>query len=476
MAPDSAMPFASDLSLPPLEKGSHSRRLNLIAVIATFGGLLFGYDTGVLNGALSYIADYFHLTPLQEGFVAFSLLIGATIGAFVGGPVSDGIGRKITILGLAGLFLSGAAGCTLAPSYKVLIVFRFVLGLAVGGASVTVPVYLAEIAPMESRGSIVGRNDLMIVIGVSLAFLFNAIIGNLWGTDTGVWRYMLALAILPAMVLLIGMLSMPESPRWLVSRGRGEEALAVLKTVRSVARAEAEMAEVRELALFEQQQKSGSWSEIFHQHWLFQILCVGTGLAAFQQLTGINAIMYYGTQVLEQAGFTRHGALTFNVLNGVISIVAMAINVALVNRINRRSFLVYGFLGVALLHIFVGAVGTAMPVDTLRSYLLTFGIVALTGWIQGSMMIPSWIVISEIYPLKMRGLMIGISVAMLWLTNALVSLGFPPIANALGFGTFFLFAAACTFAALFIQVAVPETRGKTLERIEEEIMTKFSGD
>ena len=218
-----------------------SRRLRVITIIATFGGLLFGYDTGVINGALPYMTEDLGLTPVTEGMVTSSLLLGAALGAVTGGRLSDARGRRRAILLLAVLFFIGALGCTLAPTTAVMIVARFVLGLAVGGASVTVPVYLAEVSPAERRGALVTRNELMIVSGQLLAFTSNAIIAQVGGESGGVWRWMLVIATLPAVVLWFGMLVMPESPRWLASQSRFGEALDVLGQVRSRARAEAEL-------------------------------------------------------------------------------------------------------------------------------------------------------------------------------------------------------------------------------------------
>lgn len=474
MSHGSATRSTPSVGLPPLGTGAYNKRLGLIAVIATFGGLLFGYDTGVLNGALSFMVEYFGLTPQQEGLITSILLVGAAIGALLGGRISDGIGRRKFILILAVVFFIGATGCVLAFTYETLLVFRFILGLAVGSASVTVPVYLAELAPFERRGSLVSLNELMIVGGQFLAFLINAIIGNVWGGHGEVWRYMLAVAVLPAFVLFFGMLRMPESPRWLIRRGRREEAIDVLKTIRSEERAEAELQEIDELVALEHRERSMMWLEILTTKWLRKLLLIGIGLGMVQQLTGINSMMYYGTEVLEQAGFDRDSALTFNVLNGVLNVSATLVAIAIVNKINRRTLLIIGFTGLTLAHIATGAIGMFLPVDNpMRPWLLLMTILLFIFMMAGSIGALAWLMVSEIFPLQARGRMIGVTVLVLWLTNAAVAGVFPSLIATLGFGTFWVFAGVGVLSLIFIVVAVPETRGRTLEQLEEHFKAKW---
>src|SRR5919112_3080261 len=317
--------------LPPLTRGPHSKRLGLIAVIATFGGLLFGYDTGVINGALEPMKDDLGLTAATEGFVVSILIFGAAIGALVGGRLSDTYGRRHNILVLAGIFALGTIGCVLSPSWEVLAFFRFVLGLAVGGASAAVPVYLAEVSPVETRGSMVTRNEVMIVSGQFAAFVINALIFNIWGEHDGVWRYMLLVAVLPAFALFFGMLKMPESPRWLTSQDRNDDALGVLKQIRSDERAEAEMAEVHRLAEEEKEAQTGGWADLAVP-WIRRLVIVGIGLGVFQQFTGINSIMYYGSQLLEDAGFSAKAAIIANTANGLFSVLGITVGILLMNK------------------------------------------------------------------------------------------------------------------------------------------------
>lgn len=465
----------ADITLPPVGEGPHTRRLGLVAVVATFGGLLFGYDTGVLNGSLSFMVDYFGISPAQEGLITFSLLVGAGIGALIGGKTSDLLGRRRSIVVLGVVFFAGALASALAPTFGSLLAFRFLLGLAVGGASVTVPVYLAELAPFENRGSLVSRNELMIVSGQFLAFAINAVIGNVWGTNEHVWRYMLAVAVLPAVALFVGMLRMPESPRCLVARGREDEAYQVLLQLRSEERARAEIDEVRQLAELEREERTGTWADLKTQTWVRRLLFIGLGLAAYQQLTEINSMMYYGTQVLEEAGFSRDAALSFNVLNGVMSVGAMAVALTIINKFDRRTLLLFGFGGTTIAHLLVGTIGLVLPEgNPVRPWLLMVCILAFIGIMQGTIGPLVWLMIAEIFPLKFRGIMIGITVLALWDTNAIVSLAFPSLVAAMGFGTFLLFAFVGFLALLFVATSVPETRGKTLEDLEEQFRTDYS--
>ncbi|WP_194396375.1 sugar porter family MFS transporter [Microbacterium atlanticum] len=462
------------ITLPPLGTGGFVRRLGWIAAIATLGGLLFGYDTGVTNGALAFMVDYFHLDALGEGAITFSLLIGAAFGALVGGRLADRVGRRRMIIVMAILFIAGTLGCVVTPSYEFLLAARFVLGLAVGASSVVVPAYLAEVAPHERRGSLVSRNEFMLVIGQFLAFLINAIIGNVWGGNEHVWRWMLAVALIPAVLLLVGMLRMPESPRWLASRGCNDEALSVLQTVRSPERAAAEIAEVEELARTEQREHLGKLRDILSQRWLRVLMLIGIGVAGFQQLTGINSMMYYGTQVLEQAGFDRDSALIFNVLNGVISVVAIAFTLTIINRFNRRAFLLTGYIGTTTAHVAVGTVGLVLPEgNPVRPWLLMVLILAFIGVMQGALGPTLFVVLSELFPLKFRGVMLGTAMLVLWVVNALISLVFPALVQGLGFGTFLLFAGVGVFAIWFVATSVPETRGRTLEQLEERFHSRY---
>ncbi len=456
-----------DVPLPPDTRGPHSKRLGLIAVIATFGGLLFGYDTGVINGALEPMKSDLGLTAGTEGFVVSILIFGAAFGALIGGRLSDAYGRRHNLLMLAVVFMIGTLGSVLSPSWEVLAGFRFILGLAVGGASATVPVYLSEMSPVERRGTIVTRNEVMIVGGQFAAFIINAIIFNIWGQHDIIWRFMLLVALLPAIGLFIGMLRMPESPRWLVSKAREDDALAVLRQVRSEERAVAEMAEVRALAEEEKESQTGGASDLAVR-WVRRLIFIGCGLGIFQQFTGINSIMYYGTQLLGDAGFSTKAAILANILNGLFSVLGISVGLALMNRINRRTMLLVGFSLITFFHLLVGLSAMFLPNGTGKAYFILVFVVLFVFSMQGTAGPLVWLMLSEIFPLKIRSFAIGICVFVLWIANAAVALAFPPVVKALGIApTFFIFCGLGLLAVIFIYTQVPETRGKSLEQLED---------
>ncbi|GGZ46244.1 sugar porter family MFS transporter [Streptomyces bluensis] len=452
-----------------------SRRLRLITLVATFGGLLFGYDTGVINGALPYMTDDLGLTPVTEGMVTSSLLLGAALGAVTGGRLSDARGRRRTILTLAVLFFVGALGCTLAPTTAVMVVARFVLGLAVGGASVTVPVYLAEVSPAERRGALVTRNELMIVTGQLLAFTSNAIIAQVGGESGGVWRWMLVVATLPAVVLWFGMLVMPESPRWLASQSRFNDALEVLRQVRSRQRAEAELSEVSALAVKDEQEKLGGWQDIRSTPWVRRLMFVGFGIAVVQQITGVNTIMYYGTQILTDAGFAADSALTANIANGVISVLATFVGIWLLGRVKRRPMLMAGQAGTTVALLLIGVFSLVLPSGDGRAYAVLAMTVTFLAFQQGAISPVTWLMLSEIFPMRMRGFGMGVAAVVLWLTNFVIGLVFPSLVSGIGISsTFFLFVVAGVFSLTFVKLYVPETKGRTLESLEAELRARFS--
>ncbi|KAB1658027.1 sugar porter family MFS transporter [Pseudoclavibacter chungangensis] len=463
----------SRIALPPLVAGAYRKRLGLISIVACFGGLLFGYDTGVINGALRPMAAELGLTALTEGVVTSSLVFAAAVGALFAGRISDAWGRRTTIIGLAVLFFAGTVFVVLAPGIGVLIAGRIMLGLAVGGASTVVPVFLAELAPYEIRGSITGRNEVAIVIGQLSAFVINAIIGNVFHAEAHSWRIMFAICAIPAICLFVGMLRMPESPRWLVEKGRHEQALAVLKTVRPADRAEAELEEVLEIAREEREEHQIGLKAVLTNKWLLRILFIGIGVAMAQQLTGINSIMYYGQIVLIESGFDESAALIANIAPGIVAVIGGFIALYMMDRVDRRKTFAIGLTLTTTSHLLIGFASMLLPVgNPARPFVILALVVLFVLSMQTFLNVAVWVWLAEAFPLHMRGLGIGVSVFFGWTTNGFLSLFFPSLIAAVGItGAFFIFAGVGAIALLFVITQVPETRGVTLEKLEVGVTT-----
>ncbi|MFV0434437.1 MAG: sugar porter family MFS transporter [Leucobacter sp.] len=478
---------ASETKLPPLTDGPHRKRLGLVALVATFGGLLFGYDTGVANGAERPLEHEMGFSDIQIGVVISALIFAAALGALICGQISDKVGRRPTIILLAVLFFCGTLLVITSPGgpeygthttfgYSMLIAGRICLGIAVGGASAVVPVYLAELAPYEIRGSLSGRNEFMIVVGQLAAFVVNAIIAAIMGLDTpGLWRVMFSICAIPAIFLFFGMLRMPESPRWLIEKGRYDDARAVLMTVRSPERAEAEMAEVERVVAEEHEQENArlGFGAVLKNKNLLIILIIASCLGIAQQFTGVNAIMYYGQRMLAESGFSEDMLGWVNIAPGVIAVIGGAIALTLMDRIGRRTNFLWGYGMTALSHILIAiAMMLLFPEgNPARPWVFLVLIVVMIGSIQLFLNLATWVYLSEIFPLHMRGIGMGVSVLVLWVANGVLALFVPAIVGAVGMGLFVLFAIVNVISFLFIWKLVPETRGRTLEALEEDVTT-----
>ncbi|MBO1513578.1 sugar porter family MFS transporter [Metabacillus bambusae] len=449
------------------KQGNQNSFLLKVILVSTFGGLLFGYDTGVINGALPYMSEALNLNSFTEGLVASSLLFGAALGAVFGGRLSDYNGRRKNILYLAVLFFIATLGCTLAPNVTVMVIFRFLLGVAVGGASVTVPTYLAEMSPAESRGRMVTQNELMIVSGQLLAFIFNAILGNTMGDNDHVWRYMLAIAALPAIFLFFGMIKMPESPRWLVSKRKNNDALQVLRQVREESRAKSELSEIKSSFVEESEIKKVTLKDMAVP-WVRRILFIGIGIAIVQQITGVNSIMYYGTEILKDAGFQTEAALIGNIANGVISVLATFVGIWLLGKVGRRPMLLTGLIGTTTALLLIGIFSLTLEGSAALPYIVLALTVTFLAFQQGAISPVTWLMLSEIFPLRLRGLGMGLTVFCLWIVNFFIGLMFPVLLDKVGLSTtFFIFVVLGLAAITFVKKFLPETRGLTLEQLEQ---------
>lgn len=455
---------------------AHNRFLIRLTVISTLGGLLFGYDTGVISGALLYMTDDLGLSTTQEALVVSALLFpGAALGALLGGKLADALGRKGSLLVCAGLFLVGALGCATAPNFEVMLIARVVLGLGVGAAAATCPLFLAEMAPAHRRGRMVTINELMIVTGQMLAFIMNALLDQLIH-DNHVWRWMLAVAAVPAIALFVGMFFLPDSPRWYAIRGRLDETERVLNLSRDSVEATGEFTIIsahaqRDMA----EDKGAAFRDLKTYKWMRRTLWIGIGLATVQQATGINTVNYYAPTILESTGLGTSAALIATIAVGVTSVVMTIVGIILLGRFNRRPLLLTGFAGVVGAQVIL-ALSFQLPESGFRSYLILASMLLFVAFVQGFIGTLVWLLLSEIFPMAIRGFAMGIAVFALWCVNAAISFIFPLLVEAAGATvTFGLFAAINVISFLFVKRFVPETRGRTLEELEDDFRTHDAG-
>jgi major inositol transporter-like SP family MFS transporter len=457
---------------------ANAPRLGLITFIATLGGLLFGYDTGVISGALPFMTlspgeGGLGLTASQEGVVTAALTLGAAFGAFFGGRLSDRQGRKRNIMLLAVVFLIGAVASALAPNTTLIIIARFVLGLAVGGASATVPVFLAELAPTHRRGQLVSVNELMIVGGQLIAYTSNAFMANFFPGEH-IWRWMLVIASIPAVFLWLGMLFVPESARWFVTKGRIAEARASLGRVRSAGDVDVELGEMQEMAKRDAEIGRGSFRDL-RTPWIRKIVLLGVAIAFLSQTTGVNSIMYFAPTVLISTGMSTQASLTATIANGVVSVLGTLVGIYLLKRgVGRRPIIITGQAGLTAALALIG-VFFLLPESTLRSYLVLVGMLVFLFFMQSCIGPIFWLLLSEIFPMRIRGFAVGFATSFVWIANVIVSLVFPPLIAAIGGFTFFVFAAINIGTLVFYIRSLPETKGRSLERVEEELTERFTG-
>jgi sugar porter (SP) family MFS transporter len=444
------------------------RRVIAAAALTALGGLLFGYDTGVVSGALLFLKnDFGGLSSFQQELVTSLLLVGAMVGALTAGRIADVIGRRKTILVTAMIFVAGVLLAAFAPSYWTLIVARFVIGLAVGSASMTVPLYIGEVAPPKIRGALVSFNQLMITSGILASYLVDYGLANSQN-----WRLMFGLAAIPAVILGIGILTQKESPHWLVRQGREEEAREVLSLLRAEQDIDAEIRDVKEVARSE---TKGSAKELLAGG-VRPALWVGIGLAVFQQVTGINTVIYYAPTLLKGAGLGNSAALLANVVNGAVNVLMTIVAIRLLDRTGRRPLLLIGTAGMA-----VGMIVTAcafLSGDELHggtAYVGIAGLLIYTGSFAVGLGPVFWLMIAEIYPLRIRGQAMSVATIANWGANFVVTISFLTLLNAISpKGVFFLFAFLTLIALAYFAKRVPETKGRSLDQIERELGAEMS--
>ncbi|ROR09779.1 major inositol transporter-like SP family MFS transporter [Erwinia sp. JUb26] len=459
---------------------SSGKNIKRITLVSTIGGLCFGYDTGVISGALLFMNRDLGLSPAAEGFITSSLLFGAAFGSLFGGMLSDRQGRRKNLLWVAIIFIFGALATAVAWDIPSMLAARFILGLAVGCASVTVPVYIAELAPANQRERLVTVNELMIVTGQFLAYSVNAGIVNAYPELSHNWRIMLAIPAIPGVLLWFGMMMMPESPRFFLQRGKEKEARSVLSMVRQPEEVEKEIADIRQIIALDA--NAPSIREELSKKWVIKLILIGLMIVLATRVTGVNTIMYYAPSVLKSTGLGDAAAVTAAVANGLISIIATVLGMAIIGKIPRRKMFLSGQIAVTLVLVMIGLAfklcfhyedhngvsvlqGNFAGASYIILALMSLFLVFMQGWIAPVF----WLMLSEIYPLRIRGLGMGIAVFGLFGFDFIIQSLFPIMLNAWGGGSTFGVFALCNVVMLVLLFKyLPETRGLSLEEIERK--------
>ncbi|WP_052863182.1 sugar porter family MFS transporter [Streptomyces niger] len=440
-----------------------------VALVAALGGLLFGYDTGVISGALLTIESDFGLTAFGSGVVVSAILVGAMAGAAVAGNLADRYGRRPVLVAAAGVFTVGAALAALAPSAAVLTAARLVLGLGIGTASNLVPVFLAEVAPPRHRGRLVGLNQLMITFGIVLAYVANYALAH----ATHGWRWMFGLAAVPALLFGAGMLLMPESPRWLALRGRTERARAVLARLRGPGDPAAVDAELAAVTAGREDgaapARRGRWRALTGRSVRPAILA-GVGLQILGQASGVNTVIYYAPKIFESSGLGSSSAVLATVGVGLVNLLMTPVGMFAVDRIGRKKLLASGAAVMTLALAGLAATLAAGGRHSSFAWLAVAFVVLFIAAVATTLNVVVFIIPSELYPLRIRGTAMSATMFANWTMNFLVSLTFLTLLDALGgAATFTAYAVVCALLTLFTVRCIPETRGKSLEDIEREL-------
>ncbi len=430
----------------------------LAAAISALGGMLFGYDIGVISGAILFIKKQFSLSPGMEEIVVSSVLLGSLIGAAAGGVLADRLGRRRLSIVTAIIFCLGAAGAALAPDTAWLIIARVLAGVAIGVASFVSPLYISEIAPVDIRGKLVSINQVALTSGIVISYLIDYAFA-----PSEDWRWMFALAVIPAAAFGIGLFFIPDSPRWLAGRGHLDQAREVLKRIRSPEQMESEVKEIQSSV----SQQKGGWSELFSKL-LRSAMVVGIGLAIAQQITGINTVIYYAPTIFKFAGLsTASAAILASVGVGVINVVLTVVAMQLIDRVGRRPLLLISLAGMAVSLFVLGGAFLLPQFKSILGWIAVGSLMTYVGFFAVGLGPVFWLILSEIYPLRIRGRAMSVGTAANWLSNLIVALTFLTLTKSIGKpGTFWLYAAVTVGAWFFAWFLVPETKGKTLEQIE----------
>ncbi|MFC4213598.1 sugar porter family MFS transporter [Pedobacter lithocola] len=435
----------------------------MISSISALGGVLFGFDTAIISGTIPFIKGFFQLDELMLGWAVSSILIGCGLGALMAGKLADALGRRTALFFCAFLFAATGIGVAFANSLIEFIIFRIAGGIAVGAAAMAVPMYIAETVPALFRGRMVSLYQLAIVLGILLAYVVNYTLADL-GENS--WRWMFASQAIPAALFFVALFLVPETPRWLVQNNKKDKAYTILSKTGGKAYAEAEILTIsssfsREIA--------GDLKDLFHAKYS-KVLIMGVLIAIFQQITGINAILYYAPEIFKNTGVSASIASMQTIAIGVTMLVFTLVAIWLVDKAGRKKLLL---TGCAVMALSLLAVAACFFLNFYQYYLvLIFLLVDIAGF-SASLGAVTWVILSEIFPNRIRGLALSFATLVLWLADFAASFSFPILNKHLGTSvTLSLFALFCIIYFFYIKTSIPETKGKTLEELETQLIGK----
>lgn len=425
-----------------------------ISFISALGGYLFGFDFAVIAGALPFLKQQFQFTDVQEGFATATLALGCVLGCIIAGTIAEKYGRKKSLMLAAVIFLLSSLAMAAANSSSTFITARFFAGAGVGMASVLSPMYIAEIAPAPIRGRMVAINQLTIVVGILFTNLINYFLSDI-GTDA--WRWMVGLGAVPSFIFLIGVLWLPESPRWLLKKKMNPAAENILKKIGGPQYAEQTVAAIDNA---QQGDEKINYSAAFKKA-VRPAVIVGIGLAVFQQFCGINVVFNFTSNIFESVGFSQTDQLKQTVFIGIVNLACTLVAMWQVDKLGRKPLMLFGAIGLCILYI-ISAVLLQQ-----KSALASWSLLAAIGVYAMTLAPVTWVLISEIFPNHVRGAATSIAIITLWLAYAVLTFTFPIIAKRLGtFTPFYIYAAVCAIGYFFVKIKVKETKGKSLEEMD----------
>lgn len=444
----------------------NTRFISRVSVVAALGGLLFGFDTAIISGAIPYIQPYFKLDQYSLGWAVGSILIGCGAGALLTGWLAEAYGRRPVLIGCAVLFALSGVGVALSDTLVLFVLFRLVGGLGVGAAALASPMYIAEMAPAQWRGRLVSLYQLAIVLGILLAYYANYVLADVGPSN---WRWMFASQTAPALLFWLSLLIVPETPRWLVAKNRLKEAENVLQKIGGNGYAAAELTTIR--ASFDRpagvrpsdrQQQPVAIHELFTKRYR-SIVWMGILVAVFQQITGINAILYYAPVIFEQTGLNTAGALLQTIAIGAVNVVSCLVAIRFVDTIGRRSLLLAGSV---LMGISLVVVAWCFHVSFFGYYVVLMATLLYVAAFGATLGAVTWVFLSEIFPNRIRSLALSLATLMLWLADFVVTYTFPIMSQRLGTSlTLLTYAGCCVLTFGYVLVSVPETKGRSLEEL-----------